>query len=59
MATAKGGHKSIITNIDFFLCVCVKMDLSVTERSVEANVKICAFTNETHYHNILSSLHNN
>lgn len=58
MATAKGGHKSIITNI-YFVCVCVKMDLSVTERSVEANVKICAFTNETHYHNILSSLHNN
>lgn len=48
MATAKGGHKSIITNIDFLcVCVCVKMDLSVTERSVEANVKICAFTNET------------
>lgn len=50
MATAKARHKSIIISIDFF----VEMDLSVTERSVQANVQTCAFTNDTPYHNMLS-----
>lgn len=50
MATAKGRHKSIIISIDFF---SAGMDLSVTERSVQANVKTCAFTNDTPYHAIL------
>lgn len=49
MDTAKSRHKNVIISIDFFffVCVLVEMDLSATERSLQANRKTCASTNDT------------